>query len=176
MFSTTFSVGGLSYSRVCERIKGYQFGATNAFYRSVQGIDSYYVCGVSLTHGEPGSRQHIWTFAGGATEVTFDFRDELCPCDTYDYSHVPQFVGDDYFCESGFHFPWNFTFILYHTDPLWDGEDCTDNSSCCQFNNPPWFTKNLPNSTTDDIELRICTNAQPSLQDVPLELIELYVQ
>ena len=172
--STTFSVGGLPYSRVCGRIKGYQFGATNAFH-IVQGIDSYYVCGVSLTHGEPGSRQHIWTFAGGATEVTSDFRDELCPCDTYDYSRVPQFVGNDYFCESGFHFPWNYTYILYPNDPLWDGQDCTANSSCCQFNNPPWFTKNLPNPTTDDIELRICAY-YVSFQDVPLELIELYVQ
>ena len=30
--STTFSVGGLPYSRVCGRIKGYQFGATIAFF------------------------------------------------------------------------------------------------------------------------------------------------
>ena len=174
--ATTFSVGHLPYSRICGRIKGYQFGATTAFFTFHLGIDSYYVCGVSLTHGEPGSRQHIWTFAGGVTEESSNFRDYLCPCDTYDYSRVPQFVGNDYFCESGFHFPWTFAFILYPNDPLWDGEDCTANSSCCQFNNPPWFTKNLPNPTTDDIELRICTNAQPSLHDVPLELIELYVQ
>ena len=30
--STTFSVGGLPYSRVCGRIRGYQFGATDAFW------------------------------------------------------------------------------------------------------------------------------------------------
>jgi hypothetical protein len=29
--STTFSVGGLSYSRVCGRIRGYQFGSPDAF-------------------------------------------------------------------------------------------------------------------------------------------------
>ena len=38
------------------------------------------------------------------------------------------------------------------------------------------FIKNLTNATTDDIELRICTNSGPSTDDVPLELIELYVQ
>ena len=30
-----------------------------------QNIDGGYVCGLSLTHGAPGSRQHIWTFASG---------------------------------------------------------------------------------------------------------------
>ena len=30
--STTFSVGGLPYSRVCGRIRGYQFGVTSAFF------------------------------------------------------------------------------------------------------------------------------------------------
>ena len=175
--STTFTVGGLPYSRVCGRIKGYQFGATVAFrWINVMDIDSYYVDGVSLTHGEPGSRQHIWTFAVGLTEETSNYRDYSCPCDTYDYSRVPQFVGNDYFCESGFHSQWNFDFELFPNDPLWDGQNCTASSSCCQFNNPPWFTKNLPNSTTEDIELRICINNNPSLRGVPLELIELYVQ
>ena len=39
-----------------------------------------------------------------------------------------------------------------------------------------WFTKNLPTPTTDDIGLRICVANTPSTEDVPLELIELYVQ
>ena len=42
--STTFSIGGLPYSRVCGRIRGYQFGATTAFWGYVnrnQGIDGY---------------------------------------------------------------------------------------------------------------------------------------
>ena len=55
--STTFSVGGLPYSQVCGRIRGYQFGSTSAFIS--EDIDSYYVDGVSLTHGVTGRRQHI---------------------------------------------------------------------------------------------------------------------
>ena len=39
-----------------------------------QGIDSYYVDGVSLTYGGAGSRQHIWTFAAGITESQTDTR------------------------------------------------------------------------------------------------------
>jgi hypothetical protein len=67
-------------------------------------------------------------------------------------------------------------YILYPDDILWDGQNCTSNSTCCQLNNPPWFTKNLTNATTDDIELRICTSYLPETNDVPIELIELYVQ
>ena len=176
--STIFSVGGLPYSRVCGRIRGYQFGATGAFFQYTQRIDGYYVDGVSLTHGGAGSRQHIWTFAAGLTESEVDtaYLPFMCPCDTHDYDLVPAFVGNDFFCESGLHSPWRYQDILYPDDVLWDGQNCTSNSTCCQLNNPPWFTKNLTNATTDDIELRICTDDIPGDDDVPLELIELYVQ
>ena len=175
--STTFSVGGLPYSHVYGRIRGYQFGATGAFMTFDQGIDSYYVTGVSLTHGGAGRRQHIWTFAAGLTEASGEFPNEECPCDTGNYNRVPAFVGNDFFCESGLHSEWRRgQFVLYPDDVLWDGQNCTSISTCCQFNNPPWFTKNLPTATTDDIELRICSNTNPSTEDTPLELIELYVQ
>ena len=175
--STTFSVGGLPYSRVCGRIRGYQFGATTGlFNRFNEDIDGYYVEGVSLTHGAAGSRQHIWTFAAGLSEVTTIYPNSGCPCDTAPYSVVPAFVGNDYFCESGLHSEWMHNFVLYPNDVLWDGQDCTSTSTCCQLNNPPWFTKNLLTNTTDDIELRICVEYTPSTEDVPLELIELYVQ
>ena len=172
--STTFSVGGLPYSRVCGRIRAYQFGPADAFYAYTEGINSYYVDGISLTHGAAGRRQHIWTFAAGVINNDNDLL--KCPCDTSrNYYRVPSFVGNDYFCEIGSHSPLNFTFELSPDDILWDGQNCTSTSTCCQFNNPPWFTKNLTNATTDDIELRICTSQTPEV-DLPTELIELYVQ
>ena len=68
-------------------------------------------------------------------------------------------------------------FVLYILhDVLWDGQNRIPTSTCCQFSNPSWFTKNLPTVTTDDIELRICTSGSPVYEDVPIELIELYVQ
>ena len=55
-----------SYTKVCGRITGYQAGSIDAFrqYYQNQGtttINSTYVDGVSITHGNP--REHIWTFA-----------------------------------------------------------------------------------------------------------------
>ena len=132
-------------------------------------IDSAYACGVSLTHGSP--QQHIWTFAGGFQEPDRPYGG-LCPCDTSYNISIPPFVGEDYFCESGRN-----TVIFqnfYPDDPLWDGDGCTASSTCCSFNNPPYFTKQLPSPTTDDIEARLCQLGHD--EDTPIEFIELYVQ
>ena len=173
-YSVTFPVRGKDYTRVCGRIKGYQFGITDAFEAYHEGkvttIDGAYVSGVSLTHGSP--RRHIWTFAAGAAEN--QIRNDACPCDATINITIPQFVGGAYFCESG----WNSGSYADNEElfpnPLWDGDGCTASSTCCSFNNPPYFNKKLPNPTTDDIEARLCS--KDSHEDTPIELIELYVQ
>ncbi len=48
--------------------------------------------------------------------------------------------------------------MAHSDDPLWDGAGCGPTSSCCQLNNPPWFCVSFPEPTTDDLELRICTD------------------
>ena len=47
-------------------------------------------------------------------------------------------------------------YTLYSDDPLWDGSDCHSNSTCCSLHDPPYFTKSLNTTTTDDNELRLC--------------------
>lgn len=180
--STLFS-SEQSYSQVCGRMIGYQVGSTSAFggYTGTSyGIDTSYVEGVSLTHGISGARQHIWTFASGIEETTrLYYSTQQCPCDTSNSAVVsPSFVGNDYFCESGLHtafLPRSMYNVVFLNDPLWDGQDCTSTSTCCQFNDPPWFTKNLTNPTADDIEMRVCVN-QVNQETTLLELIELYVK
>ena len=150
--STSFSVAGITYSRVCGRIIGYQYGDGTAFalynFGVATTIDSPYVGGVSLTHGAQGVRQHIWTFAVGLTEMgQSDHVQYLCPCSTTRTVNVPPFVGNGYFCESGLHTAYDSSysqFMFYPNDPLWDGQNCRAGSNCCQFNTPPWFTKDLP--------------------------------
>ena len=173
--SVTFPVSG-DYTRVCGRIIGYQNESPDAFngynHDGVANIDGVYVDGVSLTHGSP--RQHIWTFAAGVAEVPTPTTYRACPCDTALNITTPPFVGEDYFCESGYNSgPWSHS-EFYPNDPLWDGDGCTASSTCCSFNNPPYFTKQLPSSTTDDLEVRLCHDAHT--EDTPIELIELYVQ
>ena len=59
--SVTFPVSGGEYSRVCSRIKAYQWGGPEAFYTYHHGIvttiDGAHVCGESVTHNS--SQQHL---------------------------------------------------------------------------------------------------------------------
>ena len=137
-------------------------------------IDDVYVDGVSLTHGQ-SPRQHIWTFANALDEVRSNYY--VCPCTKTDSTFtgvVPPFIGSDYFCATGSRN--DYAFQWYTADPLWDGESCGGSSTCCGFNNPPWFCKDLPQSTTDDIELRLCSDQDISKEDIGLEIVEIYVQ
>ena len=92
---------------------------------------------------------------------------------THMFVHAP-FVVEDYFCDTGSRYTNQDQF--YDQDPLWDGAGCGGTSTCCEFNNPPWFCKQLPEPTADDIELRLCSDESPSNEDVAIEVIELYVQ
>ncbi len=67
-------------------------------------------------------------------------------------------------------------FVFYPDDPLWDGTGCGINNTCCSLNNPPWFLKQLPSTTADDIEMRMCFDQQSYDEDTPIEIIELYVR
>ena len=98
--STTFSSHGLQYSRVCGKIIGYQYNSPEAFAAQTQSIDDVFVDGIVLTHGSP--QIHIWTFAAGITQYGND--QYRCPCNGGSYSGtVPPYIGNDYFCDSGFH-------------------------------------------------------------------------
>ena len=176
--SITFPVGGVEYSQVYGRIKAYQSGSPDGFYPFFRDqdnimIDDSYVDGVSLTHGQ-SPRQHIWTFVAAIHENSW--RTELqCPCTNPSFGGtVPPFIGQDYFCDTGSRD--FYQQIFYPNDPLWDGQGCGGTSTCCSFNNPPWFCKDLPQPTTDDIELRLCLDEPDNNEDVPIELIELYIQ
>ena len=164
-----------SYWRVCGRVIAYQVGTTNAFaQRSDPTLEDNYVDGVSLTHGEP--RQHVWTFAAGLQEDGSAHSISTCPCTTNSGTiRPPNFVGNDYFCEAGTQVNTLPATIITEYDPLWDGFDCYPSNPCCSFNNPPWFYKQLPQPTTDDLEMRVCRDEDVSNEDIALESVEIYV-
>jgi hypothetical protein len=158
------------YSKVCGQIIAYQVGTTDAFQRGSPSpnIDANYVDGISFTHGSP--RQHIWTFAAGASEKSSKYS---CPCITSG-SSPPAFLERCFFCETG-------NGIVqpesgpFYPEPLWDGAGCSAGNACCTFNTPPWFYKQLP-PTTDDIEMRVCTDESRDTEDIAIESIHIYVQ
>ena len=173
----TYSTGGEQYDQVCGRIIGYQLGTSDAFqYGASRSINSDYLDGVSVTHGYP--RQHIWSFACGLDEGNTVYPAFTCPCVTGSTANIPSFVGQNYFCESGIT-RWNGSIIgtfWPNGDPLWDGWGCGPTSTCCTFNSPPWFNVQLSSPTTDDIEVRICSDQEIGNEDTPIQLIELFVK
>ena len=60
---------------------------------------------------------------------------------------------------------------FHPNDSLWDGKGCSGSSSCCSFNNPPYFTKILPSPTSDPIEARLC-RLDGGDDDSPVEFLE----
>ena len=72
---------------------------TDAFFHLAhsQPIDSYYVYGVSITHGTP--HNHIWTYASGVSEGLYMYQGGNCPCSNLSHpasEFPPMFVGDNY--------------------------------------------------------------------------------
>ena len=87
---TTFPTFNLNYFQVCGQLRGYQFGSPGAFVRSNSlssiTLNSQYVDGISITHGNSSSRQHIWTYTVG---FTTDRPDRFaCPCNNNTFPDV----------------------------------------------------------------------------------------
>ena len=178
--STTFAIEGIEYSRVCGKIIAYQYASTDSFKglnRSETTINDNYVDGISLTYGSP--RAHIWTFAAAPDELSTS-ASYSCPCinnitnNFESAARPPSFVGNDYFCDTAPAEAWQPR--LYTDDPLWDGAGCGPANTCCSLNNPPWFLKQLPSTTTGNLEMRICRDETSTNENVLIETIELFIQ
>ena len=177
--SVKFSTNDITYNKVCGKVIAYQDKSPDAMCAHyglytdglIHTLEEVYLDGVSITHGTP--RQHIWSFIASNAENWNDCHG--CPCYAgFNGDRIP-FIGNKYFCDSVLD-TWRSHYILYPDDPLWDGEGCGSNNHCCSYNNPPWFCTELDQSTSDDIELRLCADQETSNEDVPIEHIELYVQ
>ena len=134
--SVVYPVNGRTYSSVCGRVNAYQFAIGSAFYTQTNDIEVDYVSGVSVTHGLPGSRQHVWTFAAAVGDNCTNNIRLRCPCSNINVSwpyKLPSFIGNDYFCESGHHAAGGSCYegnVYYPDDPLWDGQNCAPSSTC----------------------------------------------
>lgn len=177
--ASTFYPPGREYNRVCGRVIGYQISSPAAFYiiftTTPRGLDDIYVDGVSITYGSP--RSHIWTYAAGHSEEVSTVDPKVdCPCSHDGGSPAPSYIGDNYYCESGRPTDAFTPNVFFGNDPLWDGQQCASEGTCCTDKSPPWFTVDLSNPTTDDVEVRICGDEGTDNEDTPIALMEIFVQ
>ena len=172
--SVQFPSNGISYSQVCGRIVGYQYGSTGAVtgssHASHYNIDSYYVDGVSITRGSP--RKHVWTLMAGYSDTLIS--NSNCPCSQHQL--IQSFIGNNYYCESGYH--GGTIQHLLTRDPLWDGRGCGQRETdCCTAPGLPWLHRNYgSNTTTDNLELRVCGDNGAYYEDTPVLLYEIFVK
>ena len=174
----TFYPTGHQYSKVCGRVIAYQYSSPGAFHivyisPRPMSLDDTYVNGVSITHGNP--RSHIWTFAAGETEGNYIYGPGPdCPCSRTGATKAPNFIGNNYYCESGNPTNYSISNRLHTNDPLWDGQQC-EGQCCTNGKSPPWFSVELNHTTTDDIEVRICEDENTNNEDTPIQMMEIYV-
>ena len=175
-YSAHFATYNIPYSRVCGMVVGYQKGTTDGFYSLVRktSINDPYLDGVSITYGS--TRKHLWSYAAGLSESYSRDQPATCPCSLHGGTPAPSFVRDHYYCESGstsnaLHFGTYFT-----RDPLWDGRGCSASNSCCAQPSLPWFYRQIPLTSNDNVEARICYDQAFADEAVLVKEIQLYVQ
>ena len=155
----TFAVKN-SYSEVRGRAVGIPYGSNDAFasYSPYRGGFNYADgMNIFLATATP---QHVWTFAVNEEYSGLPW----CPCSgTGIYS--PDYVGSHYFCDT--HGANNIE--------VWDGTGCSA-ATCCDFNNPPWFSVSFNTTYTQDIQVRLCTDENYNNERISLTELEIFVQ
>ena len=171
---------GQHYQEVRGVVKAYQFGSPDAFQTKKHGnIDSIYVDGISITHGK-SPRKHIWTYAIGYRHYNNGadrFSKYTCP--STGGRSQPAFVGDDYFCSSGNpgnsgqkYGRWG---PVFYPTLLWCNiqGDCSDDCG----ENDLHFCKKLDKPTTDNLEIRVCTDENLGYnEDIRIKYMDFYIR
>ena len=169
-----------SFTHVCGIARGYQDASVEAFGYAAssdksrpRSVDEIYVDGLSITTGNP--KQHIWTYIVGLQEVNYNNPGSICPRDInpYNFNSIPSYVGDHFYCETGFtNFMGNYGVVVW-SDPLWDGAGCvTDTAHSCDRHG--WFHREIE-PIQDYIEVRWCADEQIGNEDVLVEHLEIWV-
>ena len=156
--SAFYSTEGREYRWICGRVTGRDINSPDGFITCCSSIDREYVDGVSVTSGMP--RDHIWSFSS-----------YNCPCVYPVYaSDTPSFVGDNFFCQD--------RRTPGPNGNLWAGENCLQSQGglCCPAeHSSPWFTAEVDNPTSEDIEVRICGDESTGNENIQIVLLQLFV-
>ena len=120
---------------------------------------------MSITHGDP--RNHVWTYAAAyGTNSPY-----TCPEIGSAETKQPEFVGKNYICVVADQLVPQSANKLYDI-PLFTTVgncvgDCPDELTFCVT---------LHQATSDDLEVRICTDQSKSDEDVFIKSYDFYVQ
>ena len=91
---------------------------------------------------------------------------------------LPNFLGNDYYCDSGNPSRNSWRDGHLYPDCLWDnsGPSCVSGSTCCNNPDQPWFKKKLTQPANEDMEMHWCGNESPvSNEATATTRVELYI-
>ena len=113
----------------------------------------------------------------GFSEVSNGGYTHYCPCATASGGRAPPFfVGDDYYCESGYAVGATTGQVFYTSDPLWDGDGCVYSTTlCCADVDLPCFSREFHMVQADDIEVRICVDEPFNIKAIAVDQLQLFV-
>ena len=176
-YSAVYSTSAacLGFQQFCGKVIGYQKGTTDGFNDQWTGgnqIDTPYLDGLSITYGYP--RKHLFSLPMGLTTLTNQYVASNCPCSKFPGQSPPSFVKEDYYCDSG-NSGTAAIGTYYSSNPVWDGEGCTSEYSCCAQAGMPYFYRRLPVPVNDDIEVRLCNDEDFDTEAVLIGTMELYI-
>lgn len=163
--SVTIPTGGQSYTKVRGRVTGYGYRSNDAFRRyssQHSTIDGPYVDGVSITYGS-SVRKHVWTYAAGSGL-------NKCPELGDANTKQPAFVSNKYLCTPAAQLVAKENYFF--DAPLWTSlgdcvGDCPDDLHFCVTLDQP---------TTEDLELRVCTDQSKNDEDVYIKSFDFYIK
>ncbi|MBT8496019.1 MAG: hypothetical protein KJO07_23445 [Deltaproteobacteria bacterium] len=160
-----------SYQEVMGFVRGYQNASMDSFSEvtsSRGGLADFYVDGVSITAID-SELVHVFTYAVAWSD-TDNSEQSLCPC--LGGTGAPAFVGDDFYCESGF--PAEPGGGWATADPLWDGDG--SGTDCDSPGNPSRFSVDLGAPLRGPLVVRILVDQGSSNEDVGVSALELFVR
>ena len=158
--SVIYQTNGISYSQIYGKIHARYSGSPDGFqyhggHRNNPTLEDNYVDGVSLTYGT-NNRTHIWTFA-----ASINLHAGGCAvCNR----ERPGYIGMHYSCELD---EQCYQSLACNLNQLWDGGQCVGGAT---------FYRQLSQSTTDDIEMRVCRGQDQNDEDILITFVEIFVQ
>ena len=157
--SVTYPTNSMSYSQVCGTVRVHPAGTPDGFH--IFYDTSVNVDGVYLTYGNSSNRNHtIWTYiAVYSVSIT---RGGCDRCNHRESSNMP---GTNFICTTAY---CNDTANCY-SNTLWGSEaqQCFGSET---------FYRQLSESTTDDIEMRVCRDQPRYDEDILISLVELFIK
>ncbi|XP_065911424.1 uncharacterized protein [Dysidea avara] len=174
IYSATYSTEGAceGFQHFCGKVIGYQKGSPSAFIGGTRSLERDYLEGISITYGKP--RKHLYSLAVGLTATSASYQESNCPCSKYPGRLPPAYVRDYFYCDSG-NLGAPTVDKFYPDNPLWDGEGCSLDYSCCAQPGMPYFYRKLLVPVKEDIEVRMMADEAFSNEAVLVGTMELYV-